>query len=131
MSSIKDQIRAEVERLNNLNKQIAKEQGATDFIQGITAGYAEVLSFLDTLPEQPVEGLEEAAVAYSKQVSDGHNFRDLRIGFIAGAEWGISQGKEVKDAALKLCETVERYTNGAALRSELLNTVTQTRQKMR
>lgn len=38
---------------------------------------------------------------------------------------------EVKAAALKLCETVERYTNGAALRSELLNTVTQTRQKMR
>lgn len=38
---------------------------------------------------------------------------------------------EVKDAALKLCETVERYTNGAALRSELLNTVNATRLKMR
>lgn len=38
---------------------------------------------------------------------------------------------EIKDAALKLCETVERYTNGAALRSELLNTVNATRLKMR
>lgn len=51
------EIRAEIERLNNLNKQIAKEQGSTDFILGITAGYAEVLSFLDTLqvPEVDLE----------------------------------------------------------------------------
>lgn len=59
------------------------------------------------------EGLEEAAVAYSKQVSDGHNYRDLTCGFIAGAEWqekqtplpedttifqkGVAEGKKLHD----------------------------------
>lgn len=31
--------------------------------------------------------------------------------------------KELQASLLNLCDTVERYTNGAALRSELLNTV--------
>lgn len=33
------------------------------------------------------EGVEEAAEEYSRQVSRGHNYRDLTCGFIAGAEW--------------------------------------------
>lgn len=34
----------------------------------------------------------------------------------------------IKAAALKACDCVERYTNGAALRSELLNTIAALRQ---
>lgn len=40
--------------------------------------------------------MDEAAVAYSKQVSDGHNYRDLRVGFIAGAKW--MKAKMMEDA---------------------------------
>lgn len=90
------------------------------------------MNVLDSLPKQPAsEGLEEEIARYLREecsADDEPSISDIARHF---AEWGINQGKEVKDAALKLCETVERYTNGAALRSELLNTVTQTRQKMR
>lgn len=37
------------------------------------------------------EDLEEAAEAYSRQVSRGHNYRDLTCGFIAGAKWQKEQ----------------------------------------
>jgi ferritin-like metal-binding protein YciE len=43
-------------------------------------------------PELPSE-LEEAAKTYSEQVSNGHHFRDLECGFIAGAEWMKEQEK--------------------------------------
>lgn len=37
------------------------------------------------------KSLEEAAEEYSKRVSDGHNYRDVICGFIAGAEWQKQQ----------------------------------------
>lgn len=78
MSNIKELIRREIERRKNKAETI-RERGV----------YLELLSFLDTL-EEPVSDchdLEEAARAYSEEVTDGHNYRDLTCGFIAGAEW--------------------------------------------
>lgn len=40
------------------------------------------------------KNLEEAAEEYSKKVSDGHNYRDLTCGFIAGAEWYKEQSEK-------------------------------------
>lgn len=50
--------------------------------------------------------VDEAAVAYSKQVSDGHNYRDLRVGFIAGARWRDAQIPKLPDG---LEEAAENY----------------------
>lgn len=42
------------------------------------------------------KSLDEAAEEYSKRVSDGHNYRDLTCGFIAGAKWMAGQGVTLK-----------------------------------
>lgn len=59
----------------------------------------KLLAFLDTLPDEPVtdcHDLEEAARAYSEEVTDGHNYRDLTCGFIAGAEWQLHKNNKRK-----------------------------------
>ena len=50
--TIIEKIRAEIERLANVNKQC----GSRPFTQGIAAGYADVLRFLDTLEAESLEG---------------------------------------------------------------------------
>ena len=88
-----DKLIAEIERLNNLNKQIAKEQGATDFIKGITAGYAEVLSLLDTLKEPVSDDLEEAAEEYASDYPAWNDEQAIaKYAFKRGAEWMAKQG---------------------------------------
>ena len=44
-------VRGEVIRLNNINKQIAKEkkEGASKWQEGVSAGYADIISFIDNL----------------------------------------------------------------------------------
>ncbi len=41
----------------------------------------------------------EAAMCFSKNASDGHNYRDLRVGFIAGAKWQAEQDQETIELA--------------------------------
>ena len=53
--------------------------------------------------------LGEAAKEYSKKVSDGHNYRDLRVGFIAGAKWQAEQMmKEAVEGTIDDCGTPAR-----------------------
>lgn len=65
MSSIKDQIRAEIERQMKYYEEKETrewdEQNDEDALwhQGHRKMCSKLLSFLDTLPEQPVDGLEE------------------------------------------------------------------------
>lgn len=56
---------------------------------------------LDTLSEEPDKDLKEAADEYSKRVSDGHNYRDLTCGFIAGAEWQKEQDQPITGNSLE------------------------------
>ena len=49
---------------------------------------------------EPSEDLVEVAIEYSKKVSDGHNYRDLRVGFIAGAEWQADHTPLPEDTVL-------------------------------
>ena len=52
-----------------------------------------------TMEEIPND-LEEAAVEYSKKVSDGHNYRDLRVGFIAGYKYHTDRTPLPEDTVL-------------------------------
>lgn len=47
--------------------------------------------------------LDEAAETYSKEVSNGHSYRDLICGFKAGAEW---MEKEINKELIKAMEKV-------------------------
>lgn len=106
-------IKTEIERLKNqlirgaCAAQIEMETNCKD------EAYNEVLAFLDTLPEQPVEGLEEAAREYAKEYTKnegngGDDWEDdIRITFEAGAEWQKEKTawvylKEAKDAVIAL-----------------------------
>lgn len=89
-----DKIRAEIKKLQDIFVETAQgmetEDEATVYSMCAVEFGDELLSFLDTMPDEPVTDcheLEEAAEAYSRQVSRGHNYRDLTCGFIAGAEW--------------------------------------------
>ena len=46
--------------------------------------------------------LEEAAIEYSKKVSDGHNYRDLRVGFIAG--YNLCKEQMMKEAVCYIAQ---------------------------
>ena len=56
--SIKEQIRAEIERLYGKYKE-KYDDTKLPYCEGLIDGLDLVEQFLDTLPEQPVEGLEE------------------------------------------------------------------------
>ena len=63
----------------------------------------------DTLKKPVSDDLGEAEKEYSKKVSDGHNYRDLRVGFIAGAEWQAKQMiKEAVEGTIDDCGTPAR-----------------------
>jgi hypothetical protein len=92
-----DQLKAGIERLAKLNKECAKVGGDKVFLEGITAGYADILSFLKSLPEQSMEGLEDEYVRFVR--TDHHQYQDL-IGNggldLARhfAEWGAEHSKK-------------------------------------
>lgn len=65
-----------------------------------------VIDIIDSLQqEQPSlpDNLDEAAETYSKEVSNGHSYRDLICGFKAGAEW---MEKEINKELIKAMEKV-------------------------
>lgn len=86
----KEQIRAEIERLKNqlirgaCAAQIEMETNCKD------EAYNEVLAFLDTLPEQPVKGLEEEIENYYGRMPDDTDKIESARHF---AEWGAKQAK--------------------------------------
>ena len=71
MATIKEQIRAEIERQRQFIEGLFTE-GDNSFYNGQDDAYNHILSFLDTLPEQPVKGLEEEIekIAYDLPTSD-------------------------------------------------------------
>lgn len=93
-----EKIRAEIERRNLANYCGTAEQYEE-----------ELFAILDTLPEQPVEGLEEAADAHIRRVADAVRHRgwdletqDIAEAFIAGAEWGMNQCPLPEDTTIFL-----------------------------
>lgn len=105
-----DKIRTEIKRLKAENNC-----GTDEFIAAKDIAYDKVFDFLENL-EEPVtdcHDLTEAAEAYSRQVSRGHNYRDLTCGFIAGAEW--QKAKMMEGATYN--ELMELYR---AIRDELV-----------
>jgi len=75
-----------------------------DYWNGAHDGFKAGAEWRDAqLPKLPKE-LDDAAEEYSKQASDGHNFRDLICGFKAGAEWAFGQGVTVNGIITKIRE---------------------------
>ena len=104
----KEQIRAEIERRIALLEGIGPNP--SEYRSGSMSAYNGILSFIDSLPEQPVEGLEKYLQEYASSagfdyVDDieadepGHRWNDhdveyaYRDGFIAGVEWGAEHLK--------------------------------------
>ena len=105
--NIKEKIRAEIERLKSKYRHngLWTSSFQSDLAMAKIESMNELLSFLDSLPEQvngpsrdqvgtkfAVEGLEEAAYKYTnseaaKSVGRAWLQRDVRLSFIAGAEW--------------------------------------------
>lgn len=106
MTSIKEQIRAEIERqfVNTRDYRCEDWVDKREYKHGKYDAYKELLSYLDTLPEQPMKGLEEAAEEYRRESYrksvlpniDGpmpEYGGSIKDAFIAGAEWGAKQVK--------------------------------------
>lgn len=85
--NIKEQIRAEIERLCEIDYPCDTNEQAIGFYDALD----RIEDFLDTLPEQPVEGLEEAAEAHTffaaNQPGQEWETHDVTDAFKAGAEW--------------------------------------------
>lgn len=84
-------------------KQRLKGVDVTDFCKPIDPGIAQCIAdhWWEMLGDKESDkSQEEAAITYSKQVSDGHNYRDLRDGFIDGDKWGAEQFAKIVRANL-------------------------------
>lgn len=104
----KELIRAEIERREKILTNVYEEQlerkdeEMMNYYHGKVVALEELLTFLDTLPEEPVsDDLEEAAMNYIAPIEneDGLkviNFsgRDIKDAFIAGAKWGAEHLKK-------------------------------------
>ena len=97
-------IRAEIERLKGIcTTQIKANPGQTfPFVMEMT-GYDKLLTFLDTLKEQPVEDLNEAAKKYAEEQFfwwiRENPYTSQEYAFKAGAEWQKEQMmKEAREA---------------------------------
>lgn len=86
-----EQIRAEIERLKNKNTE-AFDCGCNGTkCAGYDMALDDLLSFIDTMPEEPVsEDLEKAAIEAFKQIVDNGKNSFLEI-FKAGANWRKEQ----------------------------------------
>ena len=113
--SIKDQISAEIERRLKAIANSPSDGGEMDAING--ARCLELMSFrkyIDSLPEQPVEGLDEAAeeswAEYEyRETPQGLYSSCYKDGFIAGADW--QKAKMMEDAVEGEVTTDNRGNN--------------------
>lgn len=88
--------------MSNIDKIRQKIERLKGYIS-VTHFAEELLSFIDSLPDQPVEGLEEAAENYIAPIENDEgldyinfNGRDIKDAFIAGAKWQKGQQPEVE-----------------------------------
>ena len=100
-----DEAAITLEHLEDFIDSLPEEPGVdvTDFCKPIDPGIAQCIAdhWWEMLGDkEPDKSQEEAAITYSKQVSDGHNYRDLRDGFIAGDKWGAEQFAKIVRANL-------------------------------
>jgi hypothetical protein len=101
----KEKIRAEIERLEEIHeRQFGKpmERGRIGHAHGYVDCCDQLLSFIDSLPEEPApkesDDLEEAADEYALNVNAGPYNSIAKYGFMAGAIW---QGAKMMDGWLK------------------------------
>lgn len=105
-----EKIRQEIERMKRNAESAKKEWNDGNYNQNAFAedcrisSFNHLLSFLDTLSEEPDKSLEEAAEKYSdKYCSDWAYRLEYEDAFIAGAEW---MEKEINKELIKAMEKV-------------------------
>lgn len=110
-----DQLKKEIERQKHYLKTSIQSQG--DYGQSCQiVAYENILHLLDTLPEQPVEGLEEEIERFYRtdeyRIADtlGRGFETLARHF---AEWQYQKDR-VEFAKLKAREWINGYDEGYA-----------------
>lgn len=86
-----EKIRQEIERLKKILEESTYYLDNSQQALGYSFALDDFKEFIDSLPEKPDKSLKVTAEEYSKKVSDGHNYRDLTCGFIAGTEWQKEQ----------------------------------------
>lgn len=132
MSNI-DKIRQEIERQKEINKRLLDGQ----LREGCLYAFNQVLSFLDSLPEQeqeqPVKGLKEAAEEYATKWHkrlDGSEWKSIFPkaairDFIAGAEWQKAKILEwAKERYQQTISNVGCYT-GHSVWTEVIDKLTE------
>lgn len=84
-----EKLKAEIERLIKVNKELTPR----DFTQGIAAGYADVLSSIESLEQELSlpSTLEEAAFQSADENAECLFLEEWEKAFKAGAEWMASQ----------------------------------------
>ena len=99
-----DKIRAEIKRLEethegNLNKPM--ERGRIGYAHGVVACCDKILSFIDSLPEEPDKSLEEAVEKHINEALFKWSYDNedgieqyVHDSFIAGAKWQKEQMME-------------------------------------
>ena len=114
-------IRAEIKRLQkthegNLNKPM--ERGRIGYAHGVVACCDKILSFIDSLPEEPDKSLEEAVEkhineALFKWIYDDEDGIEQYVhdSFIAGANWQKEQ--MMKEAVEAVVNTYELTPGGS------------------
>ena len=108
-----EKIRREIERLKDEYTDIAIDSHyGTVNANHVVADLERLLSFLDTLSEEPDKSLEEAAnMMYPPGIND-----NLRNAFIAGAEWQKGQDNIIsRQAEVEIIKTQQMcYEKGQA-----------------
>lgn len=98
-------LKAEIERLKSTNPSEYNYQNA----EGYTWALDDILSFLDTLEEEPDKSLKEVAKKYELSIgSQDYCFLDIEDAFKAGAEWQAGQFEKNRLAACEK-QTKEEY----------------------
>lgn len=107
-----EKIRIEIEMLKKYSHSMADNainSNMLNFYDGEEDCCKQLLSFLDTLSEEPDKSLEEAANEFANQ--DCVTFISRKKGFIAGAEWQKEQ--MLKDAVEAYVNTYESIQGGS------------------
>lgn len=96
-----EKIKAEIKRLKNELIQEAEKGYKSEFDEGRIAAFEDMITFIDSLEEEPVSNnLEEAANEYGfanpviHYEADGNTYDDTdkpSFDFIAGAQWQKEQ----------------------------------------
>ena len=99
-----DKVQLIKEEIESYKESMKGLEPHSDFRRGQITAYNQIMQFIDSLPEEHNEDLENAAIAYScanpSERSDGtYDQTDIEWAFEAGAEWQKKKDQETIELA--------------------------------